>query len=205
MTKKEKVKIIKKILDEYFPSPKIPLNHTNLFTLLIAVMLSSQTTDKKVNEITSILFKKAKTPKEMLKLTQEEIEEIIKPLGFFKIKSKAILSISKILIDKYNSKVPDTFDELESLPSVGHKTASVVISQGFKKPAFPVDTHIHRCAKRWELSNGKSVKKTEEDLKNLFNKKDWNKLHLQIIYFARKYCPAKGHKIENCPICRKIV
>jgi len=204
MTKKEKAKFIQKILNKYFPNPKIPLNHTNLYTFLIAILLSAQATDKKVNEITPKLFDKADTPKKMLKFSQKELEKIIKPIGLAPKKSKAILSLSKILKEKFASKVPSTFEELESLPGVGHKTASVIMSQGFNKAAFPVDTHIHRCAKRWKLSNGKNVKKTEEDLKKLFPKSSWKKLHIQIIYFARKYCPAKKHVIKNCPICFKI-
>lgn len=205
MTKKEKAKIIQKILDKYFPAPKIPLTHNNLYTFLIAVMLSAQATDKKVNEITPLLFKKASSPKKMLKFSQKELEKIIRPIGLAPKKTKAILSLSKILIDKFESKIPSTFKELESLPGIGHKTASVIMCQGFNKPAFPVDTHIHRCAKRWKLSNGKNVKKTEEDLKKLFPKKSWKNIHLQIIYFARKYCPAKKHISKSCPICREIV
>jgi endonuclease III len=204
MTKEKRAKLVKKILDKYFPNPKITLDHKNLYTFLIAILLSAQTTDKKVNEITKILFAKAKTPKEMLKLSQKKLEKIIKPIGLYSTKAKSILALSKILVDKYNSKVPNTFEELEALPGVGHKSASVIMSQGFKKFAFPVDTHIHRCAKRWKLSNGKSVKQTEKDLKELFDKRTWNKLHLQIIYFAREYCPAKGHIKANCPICSKI-
>jgi endonuclease-3 len=202
MTKKQKAKLIKKILDEYFPNPKIPLKHKNLYTLAVAVILSAQATDAKVNEITPLLFSKASNPKKMLEISQEELEKIIRPIGLAKKKAKAILEFSKILIEKHSSKIPSTFKELESLPGIGHKTASVIISCGFKKPAFPIDTHIHRCAKRWKLSNGKSVKKTEEDLKKLFPKKSWNKIHLQIIYFARKYCKAKGHKTNLCPICK---
>jgi len=204
MTKKDRAKIVKKVLDKYFPNPKLSLHHKNLYTFLIAILLSAQSTDKKVNEISAILFKKAPTPKKMLKLSQKELEKIIKPIGLAPKKAKAILSLSKILLEKYNSKVPSTFKELESLPGVGHKTASVLMSQGFKKAAFPIDTHIHRCAKRWQLSNGKSVKKTEEDLKKIFPQKQWNRLHLQIIYFARRYCQAKGHVINECPICKKI-
>ena len=204
MTKKQRAKIVQKILHEYFPNPKIPLKHINLYTFLIAILLSAQSTDAKVNEITPFLFKKAPNPKKMLKLSLKELEKIIKPIGLAPQKAKAILSLSKTLVEQYNSKVPKTFEELESLRGVGHKTASVIMSQGFKKPAFAVDTHIHRCAKRWKLSNGKNVKKTEVDLKKLFDKKSWSKLHIQIIYYAREYCPAKGHKISNCPICLKI-
>ncbi|NGX27972.1 MAG: Endonuclease III [Candidatus Anoxychlamydiales bacterium] len=204
MTKKQRAKIVQKILNEYFPNPKIPLKHTNLYTFLIAILLSAQSTDAKVNEITPSLFKKAPNPKKMLNLSLKELEKIIKPIGLAPQKAKAILSLSKTLVEKYHSRVPNTFEELETLRGVGHKTASVIMSQGFKKPAFAVDTHIHRCAKRWKLSNGKNVKKTEVDLKKLFDKKSWSKLHIQIIYYAREYCPAKGHKISNCPICLKI-
>lgn len=204
MTKNKRAKLVKKILDEYFPNPKIPLKYKNLFTLTIAVILSAQTTDAKVNEITFPLFKKASSPKKMLKLSQKALEKIIRPLGLANKKAKAILELSKILVEKYSSKIPSTFEELESLPGIGHKTASVIMGHGFKKAAFPVDTHIHRCAKRWKLSDGKSVKKTEEDLKKLFPKKDWNKIHLQMIYFARKYCKAKGHKIDSCPMCKSL-
>ena len=204
MTKKQRSKIIKKILDEYFPDPKVPLKHKNLYTLLIAVVLSAQATDAKVNEITSLLFKKASTPKKMLLISQKNLEKIIRPIGLYKKKARSILELSKILVEKYSSKIPSAFEELESLPGIGHKTAGVIMSQGFKKDAFPVDTHIHRCAKRWKLSNGKSIKKTEKDLKGLFSKKDWNKIHLQIIYFGKKYCKAKAHDPRACPICKKL-
>lgn len=204
MTKNKRAQLVKKILDKYFPNPKVPLRYENLFTLAVAVILSAQATDKKVNEITLILFKKAKTPQQMLKISQKQLEKIIHPIGFYKWKAKAILNLSKILIEKYSSKLPSTFEELESLPGIGHKTASVIMCHGFNKPAFPVDTHIHRCAKRWKLSSGENVKKTEEDLKKLFNEKDWNKLHLQMTYFGREYCKAKAHKIETCPICSII-
>jgi endonuclease-3 len=204
MTKKQRSKLVKEILDKYFKNPKIPLNYINTYTFLIAILLSAQATDKKVNEITPILFKKAKNPKEMLNIKLSELEKIIKPIGLYKTKAKNILKLSEILAEKFNSKVPKTLEELESLPGVGHKTASVLMAQEFKEPAFPVDTHIHRCAKRWKLSDGKNVKKTEEDLKKLFDKKDWIKLHLQIIYFARKYCFAKNHNKKDCPICSVI-
>ncbi len=204
MTKKEKARLVQKILNHYFPNPKISLKHKSAYTLLIATLLSAQSTDKKVNETSPLLFKKASTAKKMIKLKISEIEKIIKSIGLSKNKAKAIYNLSKILVEKYKSKVPKTFEELESLPGVGHKTASVVMSQAFNIPAFPVDTHIHRCAKRWELSNGKNVKQTEEDLKKLFPKKSWNKLHLQLIYFARKYCTARGHIKKRCPICSKI-
>jgi endonuclease III len=204
MNKNKRVLLIQKILDEYFPNPKVPLKHTNLFTLAVAVILSARTTDKKVNEVTKILFKKAKNPSQMLKFSQKELQKIIHPIGFYKTKAKAILKLSKILEEKYSSKLPSSLEELESLPGIGHKTASVILSQGFKKSAFPVDTHIFRCAKRWKLSDGSSIKKTEEDLKKIFLKKDWNKVHLQIIYFGKEYCKARGHKSNLCPICSII-
>lgn len=201
MTKKERAKLIQKILNEHYPHPKIPLKHTTPYTLLIAVLLSAQCTDARVNLVTPLLFAKAKTPMQMLRLTPEQIEAIIKPCGLAKNKSKAIWNLSKQLIEKHHEQVPKTLEELEALPGVGHKTASVVLIQAFDLPAFPVDTHIHRCAKRWKLSSGKNVVQTEKDLKALFPKKDWQKLHLQIIYFAREYCKARPHKIEDCPIC----
>ncbi len=204
MTKKEKAKLIRKILDDLFPSPSIPLAHSSPYTLLIAVLLSAQCTDVRVNEVTPKLFKKASTPEEMVKLSIEEIGSVIKPCGLWKAKSKAIWNLSNDLIQKHRSKVPTSFEKLEELPGVGHKTASVVMIQAFHKPAFPVDTHIHRLAKRWGLSKGKSVEQTERDLKKLFPKSSWEKLHLQIIYFARKYCPARGHQIKTCPICSLV-
>ena len=204
MTNEKKVKLIQNILNKLFPNPQISLEHKDPYTLLIAVLLSARSTDKKVNEITPLLFKKASNPKEMAKLSESDIRKIIKPIGLSPQKAKSIKSLSKILVDSFDSKVPKTFEELESLPGVGHKTASVVMSQAFDIPAFPVDTHVQRCAKRWKLTDGKNVKKIEEDLKKLFPKKSWNKLHLQIIYFGRTYCRALGHKKENCPICSKI-
>lgn len=192
---------IAKILNNLFPDPKVPLLHKDPYTLLIAVLLSAQSTDKKVNEITPALFELADTPKKMILLDQKVIETIIRPCGLAPTKSKAILSLTSTLLDRHKAKVPKSFIELEDLQGVGHKTASVVMAQAFCIPAFPVDTHIHRCAKRWGLSNGKNVKQTETDLKNLFPKSKWNQLHLQIIFFARKYCPAKAHKIDQCPIC----
>jgi endonuclease III len=204
MKKKERIEKIRNILDELFPHPGIPLTHTDPYTLLIAVLLSAQCTDLRVNLITPKLFARASTPEEMTKLTVDEIEEIIRPCGLSKAKSKAIWQLSKDLIDRHGSKVPQTLEELEELPGVGHKTASVVMVQAFQTPAFPVDTHIHRCAERWGLSNGKNVVQTELDLKRAFPKEQWCKVHLQIIYFARKYCPARGHKIELCPICKVL-
>lgn len=204
MNKKERAKLIQQILNEYFPSPAIPLKHTDSYTLLIAVLLSAQSTDARVNLITPLLFAKASTPYEMIKLSVEEIKEIIRSCGLSNTKAKAIWQLSCDLIEKHHGKVPSNFQSLEDLPGVGHKTASVVMSQAFKESAFPVDTHIHRCAKRWKLSSGKNVEQTEKDLKKLFPKSTWNLLHLQIIYFARKYCPARGHVIKKCPICNLI-
>lgn len=201
MNKKERAKKIEGILEALYPNPPIPLVHVDSYTLLIAVLLSAQCTDVRVNQVTPVLFKRADTPKKMVKLSVEEIEDIIRPCGLAPTKSKAIWNLSQILIEKYKGKVPETFEDLESLPGVGHKTASVVMAQAFGYPAFPVDTHIHRCAKRWKLSTGKSVEKTEEDLKKLFPKDSWIDLHLQIIYFARQHCPAVKHDPKTCPIC----
>lgn len=192
------------ILDELFPDPEIPLSFKDPYTLLIAVLLSAQCTDKRVNLITPQLFARAETPEKMILLDPKEIEAIIRPCGLSKVKSKAIWQLSQDLIEKHHSKVPKTLEKLEELPGVGHKTASVVMTQAFGLPAFPVDTHIHRCAARWGLSSGKSVKQTELDLKRLFPKKDWKKIHLQIIYFARKYCPGRGHNMKLCPICSRM-
>ena len=195
---------ITEILNELFPDPAIPLKHKDAYTLLIAVLLSAQCTDARVNLVTPKLFQLADNPKKMAKLTPEEIEEIIRPCGLAPTKSKAIWKLSEKIIKEHKGAVPQTFDELESLPGVGHKTASVVMAQAFHQPAFPIDTHIHRCAHRWGLSKGKTVSDTERDLKRLFPKTKWIKLHLQIIYFARKYCPARGHEQEKCPICHFI-
>ena len=203
MKKAEKVLDIINILQREFPNPPVPLGHKDNYTLLIAVLLSAQCTDERVNKITPLLFSKADNPKDMLRLNVEEIREIIKPCGLSPRKSKAIYELSKILINKHGGKVPDSFEELEALPGVGHKTASVVMAQAFNVPAFPVDTHIHRLMYRWGLSNGKNVEQTEKDAKRLFPKEVWNDLHLQIIFFGRKYCPARGHKVEECPICSK--
>lgn len=203
MTKQEKAKAITKILEGYYPNPPVPLDHTSDYTLLVAVLLSAQCTDIRVNQITPSLFKKADNPFDMVKLTIEEIREIIKPCGLSPAKSKAIFNLSQILIDKHGGKVPNTFEELEALPGVGHKTASVVMAQAFGVPAFPVDTHIHRLIYRWGLSNGKSVEQTEADCKKLFPKEKWNKLHLQIIFFGREFCSARGHAVEACPVCSK--
>lgn len=205
MNKKEKAAKISRILNKLFPNPPIPLLHKDTYTLLIAVLLSAQCTDKCVNKVTPKLFAKADTPQKMSQLSIEEIQEIIRPCGLSSRKAKAIHRLSEIIVEKYESKVPSSLEELETLPGVGHKTASVIMCQAFGKPAFPVDTHIHRCAKRWGLSQGKTVKAVEKDLKSLFPKRQWKKVHLQIIYFAREYCPARHHKQELCPICSKII
>lgn len=203
MTKKEKAADIARILDELYPETPIPLEHADPYTLLVAVVLSAQCTDERVNQITPILFTRADNPLIMSQLDVEEIREIIKPCGLSPSKSKAIKGLSEILVNKYQGQVPQIFEELEALPGVGHKTASVVMSQAFGYPAFPVDTHIHRLAWRWGLSDRKNVEKTEADLKKFFPKETWNKLHLQIIYFGRQYCPARGHNPYQCPICSK--
>lgn len=203
MTKKEKAAAIARILEDLYPETPIPLTHEDPYTLLIAVLLSAQSTDKRVNTITPILFNKADTPEAMIRLSVKEIEDIIRPCGLAPRKSQAIWDLSNILIQKHHSEVPVSFEALEALPGVGHKTASVVMSQAFGVPAFPVDTHIHRLAYRWGLSTGKNVVKTEADLKKLFPRESWNKLHLQIIFFGREYCPARGHNPEKCPVCSK--
>lgn len=194
---------IANILEQLYPETPIPLNHKDTYTLLIAVLLSAQCTDERVNKITPILFAKADNPFDMVKLSVEEIKTIIRPCGLSPRKSKAIHELSKIIIEKYQGIVPNSFEYLEELPGVGHKTASVVMAQAFGIPAFPVDTHIHRLAYRWKLTNGKNVDQTEKDLKRLYPKELWNKLHLQIIFFGREYCPARSHKPETCPICKK--
>lgn len=205
MTKAKKTKDILKLLDKYIPNPEVPLHHKDAYTLLISVLLSAQCTDERVNKVTPTLFKLADNPNDMIKMSAEEIREIIKPCGLSPMKSKGIYGLSKILIEKYNGEVPNTFEALEELPAVGHKTASVVMTQWFDVPAFPVDTHIHRLAYRWGLSDGKSVEQTEKDLKALIPEKKWKKAHLQIIYFGRKYCPARGHVWRECPICKKYM
>lgn len=194
---------IANILEKLYPETPIPLNHKDSYTLLIAVLLSAQCTDERVNKITPILFAKADNPIDMVKLSVEEIKAIIRPCGLSPRKSKAIHELSKIIIEKHQGIVPNSFEYLEELPGVGHKTASVVMAQAFGIPAFPVDTHIHRLAYRWKLTNGKNVDQTEKDLKRLYPKELWNKLHLQIIFFGREYCPARSHKPETCPICKK--
>ena len=204
MNKKEKVKFVIDTLNNLYPDPPIPLEHKDPYTLLISVLLSAQSTDARVNLITPILFARADNPYDMIKLSVEEIKEIIKPVGLSPMKSKGIYGLSKILIDKHNGNVPQNFEDLEELPAVGHKTASVVMSQAFNVPAFPVDTHIHRLMYRWNLSSGKNVVQTEKDAKRLFPKELWNKLHLQIIYYGREYSPARGWKLEKDIITRKI-
>ena len=204
MTKKESVEFIIKTLDRLFPDPPIPLVHKDPYTLLISVLLSAQSTDARVNIIAPILFNKADNPYDMVKLTVDEIREIIKPVGLSPMKSKGIFGLSKILIDKYDGKVPQSFTALESFPAVGHKTASVVMSQAFNIPAFPVDTHIHRLMYRWNLSNGKNVVQTEKDAKRLFPREIWNKLHLQIIYYGREYSPARGWNLDKDIITKTI-
>ncbi len=201
MNRAAKAKKITSILEELYPVTPIPLKHTSHYTLLVAVLLSAQCTDMRVNTITPELFAKANTPEKMVELEIKEIENIIRPCGLAPRKSKDIWRLSEIILNKHQGKVPRSFEELEALPGVGHKTAAVVMSQAFKESAFPVDTHIHRCAHRWGLSSGKNVVQTEADLKKLFPKHLWNKLHLQIIYFAREYCQARGHDSSKCPIC----
>ena len=204
MNKKEKVNFVIKSLKNLYPEIKVPLNHKDPFTLLIAVLLSAQCTDVRVNQITPLLFKKADNPYDMAKLTINEIQSIIRPCGLSPMKSKGIYGLSKILINKYNGEVPKSFEALEALPAVGHKTASVVMSQAFGIPAFPVDTHIHRMMYRWNLSNGKNVNQTEKDAKRLFPIKNWNELHLQIIWYGREYSPARGWNIQKDFITKKI-
>lgn len=201
LTKQQKASAIEAILEDLFPVVPVPLNHKDPYTLLIAVILSAQCTDDRVNKVTVELFKLADTPEKMILLGMDKIKEIIKPCGLAPSKSSALFHTSQILIEKYNAKVPPYFEDLEALPGVGHKTASVVMSQAFGTPAFPVDTHIHRLAYRWGLSTGKNVTTTENDLKKLFPIRRWNKIHLQIIYFGRQYCPARGHDPLLCPIC----
>lgn len=203
LSKKTKAKRIAAMLEAFYPETPIPLDHKDPYTLLIAVLLSAQCTDERVNKVTPFLFEKANTPQEMITLEVDEIKAIIRPCGLSPRKSKAIHRLSEIILEEHKGEVPQSFEALEALPGVGHKTASVVMSQAFGVPAFPVDTHIHRLAKRWGLSEGKNVTQVERDLKSLFPKKSWNKLHLQIIFFGREYCPARGHQPEECPICSK--
>ncbi|WP_298511530.1 endonuclease III [uncultured Kordia sp.] len=204
MTKQEKVQFVIDTLEAFYPEIPIPLDHKDPYTLLIAVLMSAQSTDVRVNQITPLLFERADNPYDMIKLSVEEIREIIKPVGLSPMKSKGIHGLSHILIDKHNGEVPKTLEELEELPAVGHKTASVVISQAFGIPAFPVDTHIHRLMYRWNLSNGKNVVQTERDAKRLFPKEIWNDLHLQIIWYGREYSPARGWDLDKDIITKTI-
>ena len=204
MTKQEKVAFVINKLEEKYPETPIPLNHKDPYTLLIAVLLSAQSTDKGVNKVTPILFNRADNPYDMIKLSVDEIREIIKPVGLSPTKSKGIYGLSHIIIDQHKGKVPQTFEELEALPAVGHKTAGVVMSQAFNIPAFPVDTHIHRLMYRWGLTSGKNVIQTEKDAKRLFPIEIWNKLHLQIIFYGREYSPARGWNLENDIITKTI-
>ena len=204
MTKQEKAAFVAAKLAELYPTTSIPLDHVDPYTLLVAVVLSAQCTDKKVNEITPLLFARARTPQDMVKLSVEEIREIIRPCGLSPMKSKGIHGLSRMILEEHGGEVPADMAALEAMPGVGHKTASVVMVQAFGVPAFPVDTHIHRLAWRWTLSTGKSVERTEEDLKKLFPRDKWADLHLQIIYFGREHCPAKGHDPKACPICSVV-
>ena len=201
MNDAQRAKVVLKILNKIYPRTPIPLKHRNKFTLLVSVLLSAQTTDVNVNNVTKNIYPKYNKPEHFVKLGRKKIENLIKSIGIFRVKAKSVYLLSKQLIEKHNGKVPDNFEDLEKLPGVGHKTASVVISQGFGKPAFPVDTHIHRLAQRWGLTNGKNVVQTEEDLKRIFPKKIWNKLHLQIIYYGREYCKARECYGLTCKIC----
>ncbi|MBM3438200.1 MAG: endonuclease III [Bacteroidetes bacterium] len=201
MKKAERVQFILDTLEQYYPETPIPLNHTDAYTLLVSVLLSAQCTDERVNQITPLLFEKANNPADMLKLSVEEIRQIIRPCGLSPMKSKGIYGLSQMIMELHNGEVPASFEALEAMPGVGHKTASVVMSQAFGVPAFPVDTHIHRLAYRWRLSAARSVEETERDLKRLIPENRWNKAHLQIIFMGREYCPARGHIIEKCPVC----
>ena len=204
MTRQERANYIANRLETLYPNVPVPLDHSSHYTLLIAVLLSAQCTDERVNKVTPVLFKKADTPSKMIKLSKEDIYLIIRPCGLAPKKSSAIYELSKTLIEKHNSQVPENFEDLEKLPGVGHKTASVVMSQGFGHPAFPVDTHIHRLAQRWGLSKGKNVQQTEKDLKKVFPKDKWNRLHLQIIFYGREYCSARGCNGTVCEICKTL-
>ena len=204
MNKKERALFVEKKLNELFPNPKAPLNHKNAFTLLIAVLLSAQTTDKRVNIVTKELFKLASSAESMLELGEAKVYDLIKTCGLAPKKAKAIIATSEILLNEYAGRVPKDLAALEKLPGVGHKTASVVVSEYFKKPAFPVDTHIHRLAQRWGLTNGKSVKKTEEDLKEIFDEMNWRDLHLQIIFYGRTFCTARGCDGTICFMCKSL-
>ena len=204
MTRQQRANYIANRLETLYPNVPVPLDHSSHYTLLIAVLLSAQCTDERVNKVTPVLFKKADTPSKMIKLSKEDIYLIIRPCGLAPKKSSAIYELSKTLIEKHNSQVPENFEDLEKLPGVGHKTASVVMSQGFGHPAFPVDTHIHRLAQRWGLSKGKNVQQTEKDLKKVFPRDKWNRLHLQIIFYGREYCSARGCNGTVCEICKTL-
>jgi len=204
VTKQERADHVRKRLAELYPDPPIPLDHTDAYTLLVAVLLSAQCTDVRVNQVTPHLWKLAKTPATMAKVPVAEIEKIVKPCGLGPQKAKAISQLSKDLMENHDGKVPDDLEELEKLPGVGHKTAQVVMAQAFGVPSFPVDTHIHRLAQRWKLTNGQSVQQTERDLKKLFPEESWNKLHLQIIYFGREHCSARGCDGTGCQLCREL-
>lgn len=204
MTKQEKAREIGAILDGLYPDPPIPLYHTNPFTMCIAVLLSAHTTDKSVNAVTPTLFRLADNPAAMVKLSPERIQSLIKTVGLAPTKSRNVWNLSRILLEKHGGELPRTMEELEELPGVGHKTASVVMCQAFGVPAFAVDTHIHRLAERWGLSNGKNVERTEADLKALYPEERWTKLHLQMIYYGREYCPARNHDLTRCRICRNF-
>ena len=204
MSEEQRAKIVLRTLNKIYPKTPIPLKHRNIFTLLVSVLLSAQCTDVNVNNVTKNIYPKYNKPEHFVKLGRKKIEKLIRSIGIFRIKAKSVYNLSKTLVEKYNGKVPKTFEQLEELPGVGHKTASVVMSQGFGYAAFPVDTHIHRLSQRWGLTNGKNVVQTEEDLKRLFPKKYWNKLHLQIIFYGRQYCQARscyGLECEICKIC----
>ncbi len=204
MTRLERANYVAKNLAKLYPETPIPLDHSDPFTLLVAVVLSAQCTDKKVNEVTPALFRLASTPQKMAMLKVEQVYQAIRQLGLAPQKSKALVGLAKLIVEKHDGRVPRTFEELEELPGVGHKTASVVMAQAFGVPAFPVDTHIHRLAKRWKLSVGKSVEQVERDLKKVFPEKDWNKLHLRIIFYGREYCTARGCDGKTCPICLEL-
>lgn len=204
MNQKQRAAWIREALDRLYPNPPIPLEHRDPFTLCLAVLLSAHTTDKAVNKVTPELFRLAPTPAAMVALGQDKILNLIRTVGLAPTKSRHVFALAQILLDRFDGQIPQNLSDLESLPGVGHKTASVVLSQAFGQETFPVDTHIHRLAERWGLSNGKSVEKTEADLKALFPSSQWAKLHLQIIYFGREYCPARGHEPEQCPICSVV-
>ena len=201
MSEEQRAKIVLRTLNKIYPKTPIPLKHRNIFTLLISVLLSAQCTDVNVNNVTKNIYPKYNRPEHFVKLGRKRIEKLIRSIGIFRVKAKSVYNLSKSLVEKYKGRVPKTFEQLEELPGVGHKTASVVMSQGFGYPAFPVDTHIHRLAQRWGLTNGKSVVQTEVDLKRLFPKRYWNKLHLQIIYYGREYCKARECYGLSCKIC----